>query len=148
MSENRTVVYTPEAGSGSGSGMMAMLAPLLQQKGIDPNLLMALNSKGNGNGFGGDGSWLLWIIFLFFLFPLFGRNGWGNDGGNGGGYGVAGIPNLINNDAGRELLMSAIQGNGQAINNLATNLNCSIGSIHSPASFSSNKIFLIPSTPF
>lgn len=84
MSENRTVVYTPDAGSGSGSGMMAMLAPLLQQKGIDPNLLMALNSKGNGNGFGGDGSWFLWIIFLFFLFPLFGRNGWGNDGGNGG----------------------------------------------------------------
>lgn len=84
MSENRTVVYTPDVGSGSGSGMMAMLAPLLQQKGIDPNLLMALNSKGNGNGFGGDGSWFLWIIFLFFLFPLFGRNGWGNDGGNGG----------------------------------------------------------------
>lgn len=133
MSENRTVVYTPDAGSGSGSGMMAMLAPLLQQKGIDPNLLMALNSKGNGNGFGGDGSWFLWIIFLFFLFPLFGRNGWGNngcnDGGNGGGYGVAGIPNLINNDAGRELLMSAIQGNGQAINTLATNLNCSVGQI-------------------
>lgn len=84
MSENRTVVYTPDAGSGSGSGMMAMLAPLLQQKGIDPNLLMALNSKGNGNGFGGDGSWFLWIIFLFFLFPLFGRNGWGNDGGSYG----------------------------------------------------------------
>lgn len=127
--ESKTVVYTPDVGSGSGSGMMAMLAPLLQQKGIDPNLLMALNSKGNGNGFGGDGSWFLWIIFLFFLFPLFGRNGWGNDGGNGGGYGVAGIPNLINNDAGRELLMSAIQGNGQAINNLATNLNCSIGQV-------------------
>ena len=129
MSENRTVVYTPDAGSGSGSGMMAMLAPLLQQKGIDPNLLMALNSKGNGNGFGGDGSWFLWIIFLFFLFPLFGRNGWGNDGGTVGGDGVAGIPKLINNDVGRELLMSAIQGNGQAINNLATNLNCSIGQV-------------------
>ena len=69
--ESKTVVYTPDAGSGSGSGMMAMLAPLLQQKGIDPNLLMALNSKGNGNGFGGDGSWFLWIIFLFFLFPGF-----------------------------------------------------------------------------
>lgn len=78
--ESKTVVYTPDVGSGSGSGMMAMLAPLLQQKGIDPNLLMALNSKGNGNGFGGDGSWFLWIIFLFFLFPLFGRNGWGNGG--------------------------------------------------------------------
>lgn len=40
--ESKTVVYTPDTGSGSGSGMMAMLAPLLQQKGIDPNLLMAL----------------------------------------------------------------------------------------------------------
>lgn len=127
--ESKTVVYTPETGSGSGSGMMAMLAPLLQQKGIDPNLLLAMNNR--GGMFGGDGSSFLWIIFLFFLFPLFGRNGWGNngDGGNGGGFAGAGIPNLINNDAGRELLMSAIQGNGQAINTLATNLNCSVGQI-------------------
>ena len=128
MSETKTYVF-PESGNSGGGGMMAMLAPLLQQKGIDPNLLVAMQGK-NNNGFGGDGSWFMWIIFLFFLFPLFGRNGWGNgDGGNGGGYGVAGIPNLINNDAGRELLMSAIQGNGQAINNLATNLNCSIGQV-------------------
>lgn len=28
-------------------GMMAMLAPLLQQKGIDPNLLVAMNSRNN-----------------------------------------------------------------------------------------------------
>lgn len=135
MSENRTVVYTPESGCGcgGGSGMMGMLAPLLQKNGLDPNLLLAMNNKGN-NGFGGDGSWFMWIIFLFFLFPLMGRGGWGNgfggnDGGNGGGFSGAGIPNLINNDAGRELLMSAIQGNGQAINNLATNLNCSVGQI-------------------
>lgn len=26
--ESKTVVYTPDVGSGSGSGMMAMLAPL------------------------------------------------------------------------------------------------------------------------
>ena len=128
MSETKTYVF-PENGNSGGGGMMAMLAPLLQQKGIDPNLLVAMQGK-NNNGFGGDGSWFMWIIFLFFLFPLFGRNGWGNgDCGNGGGYGVAGVPNLINNDAGRELLMSAIQGNGQAINSLATNLNCSIGQV-------------------
>lgn len=41
--ESKTVVYTPEAGGGN-SGMMAMLAPLLQQKGIDPNLLVAIIS--------------------------------------------------------------------------------------------------------
>ena len=130
MSETKTYVFPESGGNGGGSGMMAMLAPLLQQKGIDPNLLVAMQGK-NNSGFGGDGSWFLWIIFLFFLFPLFGRNGWGNngDGGNGGGFAGAGIPNLINNDAGRELLMSAIQGNGQAINNLATNLNCSIGQV-------------------
>lgn len=53
--ESKTVVYTPEAGGGN-SGMMAMLAPLLQQKGIDPNLLVAMNGKNGNNGFGGDGS--------------------------------------------------------------------------------------------
>ena len=91
--------------------MLGMLAPLLQKNGLDPNLLLAMNNR--GGMFGGDGSSFLWIIFLFFLFRFAG----------------AGIPNLINNDAGRELLMSAIQGNGQAINNLATNLNCSIGQV-------------------
>lgn len=130
---DKTVVFTPEAGGSGGNGMMAMLAPLLQQKGIDPNLLVAMQGNKGNNGFGGDGSWL-WIIFLFFLFPLFNRGGFGNgfggnDGGNGGGYGAAGIPNLINNDAGRELLMSAIQGNGNAINQLASTLNCSVGQI-------------------
>lgn len=130
MSEAKTYIF-PESGNGGGSGMMAMLAPLLQQKGIDPNLLVAMQGK-NNNGFGGDGSAFLWIIFLFFLFPLMGRGGlWGNngDGGNGGGNGFGSIPNLINNDNGRELLMQAIQGNGQAINSLATTLNCSVGQI-------------------
>lgn len=68
MSETKTYVF-PESGNSGGGGMMAMLAPLLQQKGIDPNLLVAMQGK-NNNGFGGDGSWFMWIIFLFFLFPL------------------------------------------------------------------------------
>ena len=123
MSETKTFVFPNEGGS--GNGMLGMLAPLLQKNGLDPNLLLAMNNKGN-NGFG-DGSSFLWIIFLFFLFPLMGRGGlWGGNGENGG---LGAIPNLINNDNGRELLMSAIQGNGQAINTLATNLNCSVGQI-------------------
>lgn len=100
-----------------------MLAPLLQKSGLDPNLLLAMNR--NNSGFGGEGGWFIWVIFLFFLM------GWGNGGwGNGfGGNGSNGLPNLINNDAGRELLMQAIQGNGNAISQLATNLNCSVGQI-------------------
>lgn len=141
MSESKTVIYSPDSGMAGGNGMMAMLAPLLQQRGIDPNLLVAMNGKNGNNGFGGDGSWLLWVIFLFFLFPLFGRNGWGgNDGGCGGGAGAPGLAGLINNDNGRELLMSAIQGNGQAINNLATNLNCSVGQIQQAINGVSAKV--------
>lgn len=142
MSESKTVIYSPDSGMAGGNGMMAMLAPLLQQKGIDPNLLVAMNGKNGGNGWG-NGSDFLWIIFLFFLFPLLGRGGWGNGfgGGNEGGcpYG-AGLANLINNDNGRELLMSAIQGKGQAINNLATNLNCSVGQIQQAINGVSAKV--------
>jgi hypothetical protein len=140
--ESKTVVYTPEAGGcGCGSGMLGMLAPLLQKNGLDPNLLLAMNNKGN-NGFGGDGSWFMWIIFLFFLFPLMGRGGWGNGfGGNDGGVPAnAGLAGLINNDNGRELLMQAITGNGQAINSLATNLNCSVGQIQQAINGVSSKV--------
>lgn len=142
MSESKTVIYSPDSGIAGGNGMMAMLAPLLQQKGIDPNLLVAMNGKNGGNGWG-NGSDFLWIIFLFFLFPLLGRGGWGNGfgGGNEGGCpSGAGLANLINNDNGRELLMSAIQGNGQAINNLATNLNCSVGQIQQAINGVSAKV--------
>lgn len=142
MSESKTVIYSPDSGMAGGNGMMAMLAPLLQQKGIDPNLLVAMNGKNGGNGWG-NGSDFLWIIFLFFLFPLMGRGGWGNGfgGGNEGGCpSGAGLANLINNDNGRELLMSAIQGNGQAINNLATNLNCSVGQIQQAINGVSAKV--------
>lgn len=142
MSENRTVVYTPDAGCcGGGNGMLSMLAPLLQKNGLDPNLLLAMNSKNGNNGWG-DGSSFLWIIFLFFLFPLMGRGGWGNGfGGNDGGVPAnAGLAGLINNDNGRELLMQAITGNGQAINNLATNLNCSVGQIQQAINGVSSKV--------
>lgn len=81
MSESKTFVF-PESGNGGGSGMLAMLAPLLQQKGIDPNLLVAMQGR-NNNGFGGEGGWFIWVIFLFFLMG-WGNNGWGN-GGFGGG---------------------------------------------------------------
>ena len=137
MSETKTFVFPNEGGS--GNGMLGMLAPLLQKNGLDPNLLLAMNNRGNG-GFGGEGGWFMWVIFLFFLFPLMGRGGlWGGNGENGG---LGAIPNLINNDNGRELLMSAIQGNGQAINTLATNLNCSVGQrchVSSSASWQSSR---------
>lgn len=119
MSESKTFILPDGQG---GGGMMPLLASLCQQRGIDPNVLLATRN----NGFGGEGGWFMWVIFLFFLM------GWG---GNGFGFGFGNqngnLPNLINNDAGRELLMSAIQGNGNAIGQLATTLNCNINQVNS-----------------
>lgn len=56
---------------------------------------------------------------MFFVFG-WGGNGFGGFGGRNGG----GLPAELNGDAGRELLMNAIQGNGTAINQLASSLNC------------------------
>lgn len=124
MSDSKVFMF-PESGSSNGE-LMSMLVPLLSQRGVDPNVLLALNSKGN-NGFGGEGGWFMWVIFLFFLM------GWGDSGFGGFGgrnnRGNAELAGLINNDNGRELLMSAIQGNGAAISQLASTLNCSVGNI-------------------
>lgn len=104
-----------------------MLAPLLQQRGVDPNVLLAMK---NNSGFGGEGGWFMWVIFLFFLMG-WGGNGWNGFGNRGNGQVGADLGNLINNDSGRELLMQAIQGNGNAISQLATTLNCTLGDIQS-----------------
>lgn len=90
---------------------------------MDSSLLLA--SMMNGGGFG-NGNWM-WIVFLFFLEPLM-RNGWfGNNGFGNGGF--SGLTNTIDNTAGRELLMQAINNNGSAIQQLATMMNCSTDAI-------------------
>lgn len=120
------VLMVPDTNRGSNSG-------------FDPNLLFATMMNGGG-GFGGNGNWI-WVIFLFFLYPLM-RNGmWGNGfGNNGGGNGLGSLGNLVNDTAGRELIMQAISGNGSAIQNLATMLNTSTDSIQQAICSVNNSI--------
>lgn len=127
MAESKTYVFGNEGG-GQG-GMMSLLAPLLQQRGLDPNLLLAMNKNGNGWG---DG--FMWVIFLFFLMG-WGGNGWGFGNGRAGG-----IANEINNDYGRSLLMDAIGGNRNALSNLATQLNCTEGQIQAAISALTSQV--------
>ena len=109
-------------GGSKGSDIMAMIPALMQNKGMDPNLVAALmNGNNNRGAWGGDGCWWIWIILLFFC--------WGGFGGTGFGNNANGLPAQLNGDAGRELLMNAIQGNGNAINQLASSLNCSVQQI-------------------
>lgn len=85
---------------------------------LDPNTLLAMMS--NNGGFGGNGGWM-WIIFLFFLYGWRGNGFFGN--------GSNGLGNELNNDFGRDLLLQAINGNGNAISALSTTLNCDINAV-------------------
>lgn len=107
----------------------------------------ALLGGGGFGGFGGGANWILpWL-----LFALWGNNGWGGFGGfggNRGGNGCCGsfnggigfLSDQLNNDAGRELIMQAIQGNATAISQLASTLNCSVGDLNNALNSISTQI--------
>lgn len=121
---DKTYVFDNSDGGCGGNGMMGLIASLCQNRGLDPNMVAAMmnNNRGN-NGWGDCGAW--WIIVLI----LFGFGGWGNGfgggfGGRGSAQGLADLGNLVNNDAGRDLIMQAIQGNATAISQLASTVHC------------------------
>lgn len=112
-------------------GYDAGLAALIQNANRgnwDPMAMMAMM---NNNGFGGNGGW--WWIFIILLFGM-----WGGWGGRGFGNGLnqaetnadfARLAAMGNQNNNTDLLMQAINGNKDAINSLATNLNCDVKSI-------------------
>ena len=87
---------------------------------IDPNLLLALNQNG---GFGGNGNWI-WILFLWLI--------WGgnwNNGGFGGNNGTGFLANQMSNDAGRDLLLQAINGRADAAAQIASITNTGVETV-------------------
>lgn len=86
---------------------------------IDPGLLALLNNNG---GFG-NGNWI-WILFLWMMW---GNNGFGGFGNNGTGF----LANQMNNDAGRDLLLQAINGRADALGQLANLTHSSVESVRS-----------------
>ena len=108
MGENGVVVFPDAASRGAASS-------------IDPNLLALLNQNG---GFG-NASWI-WIMFLWMIWG-YGGNGWGN--GFGGNNGTGFLANQLNNDAGRDLLLQAINGRADALSQLAQILNTSVDAV-------------------
>jgi hypothetical protein len=92
---------------------------------LDPNLMLALSQNG---GFGNNGNWM-WMMFMWILFPWIfgGNNGFGN--GFGGNAGTGFLANQLNNDAGRDLLLQAINGRADALGQLANILNTSVSQV-------------------
>lgn len=128
MSNNRTLIFTPDgANSGYNSG------------NFDPNLLLGM-MFGNG-GFGGFGGGnMLWPFFLWIFAMMGWGNGFGGWGNNGGNRGIGFLSDQINNTNGRDLLMQAINGNGNAISQLATQLGCKVGDIQTALQALSTQI--------
>lgn len=89
--------------------------------GIDPGLLALLNQNG---GFGNGGNWI-WVLFLWLIW---GNNGWGNNG-FGGNNGTGFLANQLNNDAGRDLLLQAINGRADALGQLANLTHTSVETV-------------------
>lgn len=136
---DRTYVFNSDGGTGGGSKLdvTAMLPGMLGgYRGVDPNVLALMN--GNG-GFGGQNG--IWgVIYLAIVASIF---GWNNGGFGGfGGRGGNGLPAELAGNAGRELLMQAIQGNASAINQIASTLNCSSQQIESALCNIQNSIGL------
>ena len=121
----RTYVFNSDGNSGGARYDINAMLPGLMNRGIDPGVLALMN--GNG-GFGGQNG--IWgVIYLAIVASIF---GWNNGGFGGfGGRGGNGLPAELAGNAGRELLMQAIQGNASAINQIASTLNCSSQQIES-----------------
>lgn len=116
MGENGVLVF-PDAGTGRNNS------------GIDPAVLLAL---GNGGGFGGMNN-PFWMMFMLpFIYPFFGSmmggNGWFGNGW-GGNNGTGFLANQLNNDAGRDLILQAINGRADALGQIANILNTSVESV-------------------
>ena len=104
MNENGVLVF-PDAAKSASS--------------IDPNLLLALQ---NGGGFGGNGA--IWLLFLWMMW----QNGGFNNFRNGGGS-FAELASQLNGDAGREVILQAMNGRFDALSQIAQITNTSIEAV-------------------
>ena len=75
----------------------------------------------------------IWVIIMFWLWGGRGNGLFGNSTADG-------IPNQLNNDFGREVLLQAINGNGTALSQLATTLNCDVNALQTAISNVQNSI--------
>ena len=126
--------YVPTSGSGLDANLVAALMNN-NNKSLDPATVALLrdNDKGletaalaNGGGmFGGAAMWnnpFMYLVWMWIMRWMNGNGEWGNG---------QGLANQLNNDANTNLTIRAIDGNRDALRELATNLNCDFNTLNS-----------------
>ena len=124
MADNGVLVFPDTANKGGNS--------------VDPALLLAMS---NG-GFGGMNN-PLWMMFMYpFIMPFMSmwmNNGFGF-GGFGGNNGAGYVANQLNNDAGREVILQAINGRADALAQLASMTNNSVENVRAAIATVNTKL--------
>lgn len=106
--------------------------------GIDATTALLLgNNGGFGNGFDNP----LWMMFMYpFILPFFNMFGNGFGGFNGNNNGVGFLANQLNNDAGRDLILQAVNGRADALGQLAQITHTSVNSVRDNIAILNTKL--------
>ena len=114
--------YVFDTNEKCGFDSSALIASLMGNMNNNNLATLLASASKNQDAWGGGGMWWIWVIIMFWL--------WGGRGNGMFGNGNAdGIPNTLNNDFGRDILLQAINGNGTAISQLASTLNCDVNAL-------------------
>lgn len=119
--------------SGCDAMMGGLLGSIVNKRDNDPMAMAAMMNGGLGNQWMNNP-----FIYLVFLM-MFGRNGlWGNSANGVQDAEIQGqiqsLRTQMSDNHNSDLLMSAIKGNGEALNTLAANLNCDFNQLQSAVS--------------
>lgn len=114
--------------------------PENRNNGIDATTALLL---GNNGGFGGMNN-PMWMMFMYpFILPFLSMYGGGFGGFNGFGgnnNGVGFLANQLNNDAGRDLILQAVNGRADALGQLAQITNTDVNSVREAINMVNSKL--------
>lgn len=122
-------VYCYDHPSAYNNNEAALIAAMCNKQHTDPMAMAAMMNGGMGNQWNNPFIYLVWMMFA--------QRMWGNDWGNGQNAQNIELQNQIQSlrsqiadNQNSNMIMDAIKGNGTAINQLASNLNCDFNALN------------------
>lgn len=106
------------------------------QNGFGGNDLATMALLGGNGGFGGNGMWnnpFMYLVWMYMMRWMNGNNGWDNNSGLEASTQrqIQTLADQMNDNHTSDLIMSAIQGNNNAIQEVSTRLGCDLNAIAS-----------------